>query len=236
MTPLPVQRTLRRVKSGAPPAVWAAFAAQGRWKSWALLGQQLCLLVLLFVALQLAKTEPDVVLVGADGQGTYVHRTQATKELRAFLAEQRGAPSELTALGLSRRFLKSTLQVNSATFADEWAEGLLLMAPALRAKVAGEATAQRLVEATQLMQLKTRLTFDELKVVERQGRLFHVRAKLQRERSRLLETGAAPQVDGLQVELVLGVVRRTEERPDGLEVLEWRVGPRKDEPTSEVRP
>ena len=73
-------RIFRARPPGSPPAVWAAFASQGRWKSWVLLGQLLCLLFLISVCLQLAKLEPDVVLVGADGKGEYVRRSVATAE------------------------------------------------------------------------------------------------------------------------------------------------------------
>jgi hypothetical protein len=219
-------RTLRAHPLGSPPAVWAAFASQARWKNWVLLGQVLCLLLLMSVCLQLAKTEPDVVVVGPEGEGAYVRRSVANAELLRFLAEQKSQPADLTVLAFTRRFVKSTLQVNSTTFAEDWAEALSLMAPGLREKFLKESKEQKLVETNQLLQVRTRLAFDDVQLVERQRQLFHVRALVQRERSRLFQDGSAPVTDALQVELVLSAVRRTPERPDGLEVFEWRVAPR----------
>lgn len=219
-------RVLRAPLPGSPPAIWAAFASQGRWKNWVLLGQLLCLALLMAVCLKLARTEPDVVVVGPEGTGEYVRRSVATAELLRFLDEQKRQPSDLTVLAFTRRFVKATLQVNSTTFADDWAEALALMAPTLKARLGQEATTQKLVEANQLMQVRTRLAFDDVLVVERRPQLFHVRALVQRERTRLFNDGSSPVQDALQVELVLSVSRRTPERPDGLEVLEWRVGPR----------
>ena len=215
--------------AGSPPAVWAAFAAQGRWKNWVLLGQLLCLLFQMVVCLQLAKTEPDVVLVGPEGAGEYVHRSVATAELLRFLATQKSEASDLTVVAFTRRFVKSTLQVNSTTFADDWTEALSLMAPSLREKFLKESKEQKLVETNRLLQVRTRLVFDDVLLVDRHRNLFHVRALVQRERSRLFNDGSAPVADALQVELVLSSVRRTPERPDGLEVFDWRVGPRKAE-------
>jgi hypothetical protein len=229
-------RVFRALPPGSPPAVWSAFAAQGRWKNWVLLGQLGCLLFLMSVCLRLAKTEPDVVVVGPDGKGEYVQRSVATAQLLRFLAEQKSLPSDLTALAFTRRFVKATLQVNSTTFAEDWSEALGMMAPPLREKFLKETKEQKLVEANQLLQVQTRLVFDDVLLVERNGQLTRVRVLAQRDRSRLLEAGAAPTHDALQVELVLNAVRRTPEHPDGLEVLEWRVGPRKVNVNPEVKP
>ena len=223
----PTQRIWRARPAGSPPAVWAAFAQQGRWKNWVLLGQLLSQVFLLGLCLQLAKAEPDVVLVGPEGTGEYVRRSVATAELLRFLAAQKSQASDLTVLAFTRRFVKSTLQVNSTTFAEDWSEALALMAPPLREKFLKETKEQKLVETNRLLQVRTRLVFDDVLLVERRPQLFHVRALVQRERSRLFHDGSAPVADALQVELVLSAVRRTPERPDGLEVFDWRVGPRK---------
>ncbi len=64
---------LRLAKVGGPPAIWAAFSRQSAWKSWVIAAQLVVIVLLVFVALALAKKrEPDVVVVQPDGksQGT----------------------------------------------------------------------------------------------------------------------------------------------------------------------
>ena len=86
------------------------------------------------------------------------------------------------------------------------------------------------------MQVRTDLTFQDVSLVERTGELVQVRAKVSRAKSKLVD-GRDTSTDQLASDLVLKVVPRTTERPDGLEVIEWRLkvltGDATGAPTSE---
>jgi hypothetical protein len=215
----------------APPAVWTAFAAQGRWKNYVMLGQLLLLALMTQVTLRLARTEPDVVVVDSSGEGHYVERTAAAAPLVAWLSEQRGAPSDVTVESFSRRFFRATAAPNSTMLEEQWAEALGMMAAPLAQRVDAEAKAQKLLETYRLAQVRTRLDVTALDVLERHGPQLHVRASLARRRESLVSATAAPIDDVQQVDLVLAAVPRSRQRPDGLMVVEWRTTHLPSQPT-----
>jgi hypothetical protein len=216
-----------------PPAVWLAFAQQGRWKNWVLGGQFLLNAFLLLVCLNIAKTQPDIVVVGDDGQGHYVESSAASKELLNYLRNQRNRPTDTTVVAFTQRFVKLTSAVNSTTIDDAWSEALGLMAPPLRDKMAAEAKAQKLLETYHLAQVRTDLVFDDVQLVERHEEKSHVRALVHRSREKLAG-GVPPALDALQVDLVLAETPRSRARPDGLEILDWRTTPRAAPPLAGV--
>lgn len=215
-------RTLKAV-NGSPPAIWAAFAAQSAWKSWVMVAQLAIITLLIIANVSLAKREPDVVVVGPDGKSTYVQRTLAGAALTRFLAEQKGRPSDITLLRFSRRFLELSLAINSTTIEEAWAESLSLLTPGLREQMEREAAKQKLVESYKLAQVKTELVINELQVIEAATDFIHVRAEVTRKKTSLAEGGPSPLLERLQVELIEEVVPRSFERPDGLEIADFRV-------------
>lgn len=205
----------------APPAIWTAFAEQGRWKNWVMAGQLLLLAFMTQVCFRLARTEPDVIVVDESGDSHYVERGVASAPLLEFIRSQRGAPSDFTIEAFARRFLKATAAPNSTMLDEQWAEALSMMASPLAERVDAEARAQKLLETYRLAQVRTHLDIQTLDIVERHGAQLHLRAKLARRRESLV--GAAPVVaDVQQVDVVLAVVPRSRARPDGLLVVEWR--------------
>jgi hypothetical protein len=227
--PASVSRLYKAAPPGSPAAVWTAFAAQGRWKNWVLLGQLGCIVFLTAVCLRITKTEPDVVVVGPDGSGQYVQRAVAGEALLRFIQEQKQQPSDVTVVAFTRRFLQASLAVNSSTIDEAWPQALRMMAPPLREKMSKEAASQKLLETYRLAQVRTELQVDELLLVERSGRLTHVRATVTRRKAPLIGNDT-PTEDAVQVELVENAISRSLEHPDGLEVLEWRITPAKIDP------
>lgn len=218
-----------------PPAVWTAFAQQGRWKNWVMVGQLVTVLFLSAVCMTIAQKPPDIVVVAEDGQGTYVDSASSSKALQSFLREQRGKASDVTLRAFSERFVRLTAGINSTTFDEAWAEALSLMVAPLAAKMSEEATSQKLLETYRLAQVRSTLDFDALDVVERRGEKTHVRVKVRRRKEKLM--GGAPSEDVLLVDLALMDVPRSRQHPDGLEVLEWRsstVAP-SDSPSAEPK-
>lgn len=220
-------RTLPASRPQSPPAIWAAFAAQGRWKNWVMAVQLLALFCMMLLCLAVARTEPNVVVVGPEGEGTYVERSLANQALLHFLSEQRGLPSDLTVTAFTKRFVSLALAPNSSTIEEAWPAALSLMAPTLREKLAKEGTSQKLLETYRLAQIRTQLAIREIVIVERAGKLVHVRGLVDRTKSRLVD-GSMPTADSLQVDLVLRVIARSVDRPDGLEISEWKVAEAKD--------
>lgn len=220
----------------APPAVWTAFASQGRWKNWVMVGQLLLLALMAQVCFRLARTEPDVVVVDGAGEGHYVERAVATAPLLDWLKEQRGVPSDVTVEAFARRFLRATAAPNSTMLDAQWAEALSMMAVPLAERVDAEARSQKLLETYRLAQVRTHLDIQALDVVERHGAQLHVRARLSRRRESLLSATAAASVDAQQVDMVLLVVPRSRARPDGLMVVEWRTTLLTDAPPAAPTP
>ncbi|MFT3714024.1 MAG: hypothetical protein QM817_40705 [Archangium sp.] len=222
---------MRTRKLPGPPAIWTAFAQQGRWKNWVLVGQLGAILFLTAVCLSLASRPPDIVVVGEDGNGTYVASEVSSRALQDFLRTQRGRPADITIRAFSQRFIRLTAEVNSTTIDDAWAEATSLMIAPLAQQMRAEADAQRLLETYRIAAVRTRLDFDALEVIERRDSKTHVRARLSRHREKLVGGGGSD--DTMQVDLVLVEVPRSREHPDGLVVLDWRSGPIS---TSQVTP
>lgn len=220
----------------APPAVWTAFASQGRWKNWVMVGQLLLLALMSQVCLRLARTEPDVVVVDGLGESHYVERSVATAPLLDWLKEQRGEASDITIEAFARRFLRATAAPNSTMLDAQWAEALSMMAVPLAERVDAEARSQKLLETYRLAQVRTHLDVQALDVVERHGTQLHLRARLSRRRESLLSATAAVGVDSQQVDMILAVVPRSRLRPDGLMVVEWRTTPLADVPPTTPTP
>jgi hypothetical protein len=146
----------------------------------------------------------------------------ATDALLKFLAE-RTRPPEVAIVRFTRDFLHLALAVNSSTIEASWPAALAMMAPELRARVGAEATNARLVDTWRLAQRKTDLTFEEVVLEDRTPTLLSIRARLSRRTGPLVE-GAGPSTsDRVQVEVVARIVSPSLERPDGLEVAEWRL-------------
>jgi hypothetical protein len=211
---------------GSPPAIWAAFARQGAWKDWVIVAL-LCLNALTIVAgARLARREPDVVLVAADGKSTYLPRELAGDALARFLAEQRQLPSDVTVIHFTREFLQLVLALNSSTVDGAWTDALALMAPSLRERVAADAAGKKLLDSYRAAKVRTSLSIEAVELVERTSSLLHVRATVRRKVGSLLVGSDGPTTDDrLVVELVERIVPRTSSRPDGLEVAEMRIGP-----------
>lgn len=209
---------------GAPPAIWLAFAKQGAWKNWVMAGQLLVICFLLAVCVAVARTEPDVVVVTPEGKSTYVPRTAANAALLKFLQEQKAQPSDVTVVQFTKEFLRLTLAVNSSTIDEAWPEALALMSPAMRTRLSKEADDQKLLETYTLAQVRTRLEVEDLVLVERAGDAAQVRATVSRFKSSLGQgAGGGERMDRVEVDLVLRTVPRSQARPDGLEVVDWRV-------------
>lgn len=203
--------------------MWAAFAQQGRWKTWVLTAQFLVIAFLLAVCVSIAHQPPDIVVVAEDGAGTYVESSVASAALQSFLREQRGKASDVTLRAFTERFVRLTAGINSTTIDESWAEALTLMVGPLGNKVKEEAVSQKLLETYRLAQVRTTLDFETLDVVERRAGKTHVRARLRRHKEKLVGGGGSDDI--LQVDLVLLDVPRSRQHPDALEVLDWRSGP-----------
>lgn len=216
----------KRVSPASPPAIWTAFAAQGRWKNWVMVGQLLLLALMTRVCLHLARVEPDVVVVDDTGASHFVQRGAATEGLLRYLDTERKRPTDLTLLAYTERFIKLTAGVNSATIEESWSEALSMMTRPLAEKLDAEAKAQRLLETYRLAQVRTQVRFDDVQLVERKGDKAHVRATITRQRSPLFgpsENSRPPETQ--LIDLVLAEAPRSRRRPDGLEVLDWHTAP-----------
>ena len=211
-----------RSASAGPPTVWAAFAKQAAWKNWVLILQLAVICLLLLANMRLAQREPDVVVVTPEGKSTYLSRSLAGEALARFLSEQKHQPTDLGVVHFAREFLGLALAVNSSTVDEAWPAALRMMASPLREKLEREAKAQRILETYRAAQVRTHLDFEDVLLVDRTESLLHVKARLSRVKSNLVDGRSAAQ-DRLSTDLVLRVVPRTPERPDGLELLDWRV-------------
>lgn len=207
--------------TGAPPAVWAAFARAGAWKSWALFLSMALNFFLVLAVMGLVNRRPDVVLVEPSGKSTYVNPSIAGEKLVAFLNEQKNRPSNVTVVHYTQDFLRKMIEVNSSTIDAAWKETLTMMDASLRERMTKEAAAQKLVEQMQLARVKTELKFEQVELVEEKGDMLHVRAVVSRKVTPLSGEGQA-RSDRLRVDLVERVVPRTPARPDGLEIAEYK--------------
>jgi hypothetical protein len=209
---------------GSPPAVWAAFIEQGRWKSWTLVALLGLLALQSLAVVRLATRPPEVVLLDAAGDATPVRRTVGTDALLKFLAD-RTRPPDVAVVRFTRDFLRHVLGLNSSTIDASWPAALALMAPELRARVEAEATKTRLVETWRLAQRRVDLSFDEIVLEDRNPGALTIRATLTRRTMPLVEGSGPNSTDRVTVELVARTVTPTLDRPDGLEVAEWRLSP-----------
>ena len=209
---------------GHPAAVWAAFAAQGRWKSWTIIGLLGLGGLQSLAIVRLVSRPPEVVLVDAAGRATPVRRSLASDALLKFLAE-RSRPPEVATVRFARDFIRYALALNSSTVEEAWPAALAMMAPELRSRVEAEAAKTRLVPTWRLAQRKTEVTFEEVAVEEEAPGLVAIRCRLTRRTGPLIEGSGQSRTDRVQVDLVARVVTATLERPDGLEVAEWRLTP-----------
>jgi len=201
----------------SPPAIWAAMARQGQWKSWALvLAFALCALEAL-VALRLAERPPDVVLVAPDGQSSYLNQSLAGEALVRFLAEQRQRPSDVTVFHFTRDFISHFFALDSAHADASLAEALTMMAPGFRARVAREAEESKLLEGIRASHTRAEVAFEAVDILERTEGAFHVRAVLLRRTERLGD-GVFLSAERLHVDLYASVVPRSPAHPDGLVV------------------
>ncbi len=207
---------------GSPPVVWAAFVTQSAWKSWTIVALLGVIGLLAIANVRLATRPPEYVLVDADGRTTPVKRSVATDTLLKFLAE-RTRPPEMAIVRFTRDFLHLALAVNSTTIEANWPAALAMMTPGLRERTATEAAARKVVETYKLAQRKTDLAFEEIVLEDRTPTLLTVRATLTRRTEALVEGRGSPFSDRVVVDLALRVVPPTMERPDGLEVAEWRL-------------
>ena len=207
-----------------PPAIWLAFAQQAAWKNWVLVLQLGVIAVLALALAAGARRDPDVVLVTPEGKSTYLARSVANEALLRFLADQKAEPSDVTIQHFSREFLRKALAFNSDTVDESWIEALSMMSKPLRQRMQLESSRENLLGTLRLAQVRTELLLEELALVERTGSAIHVRATLSLTRSPLAGGGSSNR-DRLEVDLIEHIVPRTSERPDGLEVTEWRVRP-----------
>ena len=222
-----VVKTDRKVASvppRSPPAVWAAFVAQGRWKSWMLVALVGLVALQSLAVIRLATRPPEVVLLDTAGEATPVRRTVATDALLKFLAD-RTHPPDVAVVRFTRDFLRLVLGLNSSTIDANWPAALGMMAPELRARVEAEAARTRLVETWRLAQRRTDLSFDEVVLEDRTPGVLTIRATLTRRTGPLVEGSGSSNTDRVRVELVARNVTPSLDRPDGLEVAEWRLSP-----------
>jgi hypothetical protein len=213
-----------RAPPGSPPAMWAALTAQGVWKSWAIVGLLGVAALQSLALIRYATRPPEVVLLDAAGGATPVRRSVATDALLKFLAE-RTRPADVAIVRFTRDFLRLALGVNSSTIDANWPAALAMMAPELRSRVEAEAARGHLVETWRLAQRRTDLSFEEIVVENRTPGLLSVRATLTRRTGPLLDGAGPSSTDRVQVELIARTVTPTLDRPDGLELAEWRLVP-----------
>ena len=211
----------------SPPSIITAWRKEGAWKNWTILLLIGVIVLLILTCTHLASRPPDVVLVSPDGKSTYVERSMVGDTVLKAIEETQGQPSDVTVVHFVQTFLKLALGIHSATVQATWEEALAYMTPVLAEKLRREYAEQRVVETWQLAQVQTSLHFKKVDLVERTDKLLHVRALVRRARSSLASRELARE-DWVQVDLVLSVLRRSHQRPDGLEVRDFRVQPLND--------
>jgi hypothetical protein len=202
--------------------VWAAFARQGAWKSWVLVFQFFLISLLVLANIRLSQRPADIVVVAPDGKSTYLTPNIAGEALVRFLADQKQQPSDLTVLHFTRDILDLALAVNSSTIETAWPKALSMMSAPLRARISKEAAEQKLLETYKLAQVRTELNIEEVSVLEHADSLLHIRARVSRTKSVILD-GSSPVGDRLEVDMVERVVPRSIDKPDGLELADFNV-------------
>ena len=132
---------------GSPPAVWTAFAKQAAWKDWIIVGLLVLNALTVVAGARLARQQPDVVLVAADGKSSFLPHAIEGDALALFLAEQKQLPSDVTIVHFTREFLQLALAINSSTIDGAWADALAMMTPELREHVAADAASKKLIDS-----------------------------------------------------------------------------------------
>jgi hypothetical protein len=196
----------------APPAVWTAFAAQGRWKNWVMAGQLVALVALVQVCFALARVSPDVIVVDDTGASRYVERTVSSDALVRFLDTERRRPTDLTLVAFTERFVRLTAGVNSATIQESWTEALSMMALPLAGRISEEAREQKLIETYRLAQIRTTVAINDVQLVERKGDKALVRLVVTRQRTKLFSSDNVGPAETQTVDLVLAEVPRRRHR------------------------
>ncbi len=97
-----------------------------------------------------------------------------------------------------------------------------MMSAPLRTRISKEAAEQKLLQTYKLAQVRTELNIEEVSVLERADSLLHLRARVSRTKSRILD-GSGPVGDRLEVDIVERVVPRSIDKPDGLELADFSV-------------
>lgn len=216
---------LKILPPGSPPLVWVAFARQAAWREWVIAALVALNALTVVAAVRVARKDPDVVLVAADGKSSYVPRSVANDALLSFLAEQRQQPSDVTVLHFTREFVQLVLAINSSTIESAWLDALALMGPQLRDRFSTAAARAKLLETYKVARVRTELTLDSVELLDRSSALLHVRTVVTRKKGSLLAESGPVEDDRLSVDLVERVVPRTSSRPDGLEIVEMRITP-----------
>ena len=219
----------------SPPAIWREFSKQAAWKSWVIVAQLVIIGLLLIANVRLASKPPEFVVVdGATGESVLVRSKPSTDALLRFLAEKT-RPPKVAVARFARDFLHLALAINSSTIDRAWPATLAMMGPTLRSKMEAEANAQKLLDSYRAAQRKTDIVFESLEIIDRTDTLIAVRAVMKRTVSPLVDRApsALPSsTDRVQSDLVLAYTSPTVDKPDGLEVAEWRLATLQTIPTS----
>lgn len=204
-----------------PPAVWTAFARQGAWKNWVLALQFFVIFLLALLNFSLSRRPPDVVLIDPAGKSTYVQASLAPDALVRWIQEQKLTPTDVTLIHFTREFLTLALGIDSDTIASTWPETLSLMSPPLSDRLSKQAIADKLIETTVAAKVKSVVSIDDVDLVKRTTDFVHIRAKVTRVRTSLVNPNKDNASENLVVDLVLKIVPRSLQHPDALEVAEW---------------
>ena len=99
-----------------------------------------------------------------------------------------------------------------------------MMGDKLRVRLKEESDAKRLVETYRALKLSSTVSVEDIVLTEKTKDLLQVRASVRRARRSLLdESSSTAAQELLVIDLVERIVPRTLARPDGLEVVEWRI-------------
>ena len=236
--PTPVPRAQLPSGGGSPrtpPAIWAAMARQGQWKSWALvLAFALCALEVL-VMLKLARKEPDIVLIAPDGKSTYLSRAVAEDALVRFLDEQRQLPSDVTVFHFTRDFIQRFFAVNSASYDASFREALGMLSAGFRERIVQEAEKTKLLEGVRASRTRAVVSIESLDIVERSKDALHLRGVLRR-RAESPGDGTLVSLDCLRVDIYESIVPRRATHPDGLLIGQFSARAEKLEPGASCAP
>lgn len=210
----------------SPPAIWQAFSRQASWMNWALVAQFVVIGLLIIANIRLAGRSPEFVIVdGATGDSVMVRSSPSTDALLRLVAEKT-RPPKVAIARFARDFLHLALAVNSSTIDTSWPATLAFMSPGLRAKIEKDAADQKTIDNYKGAQRKTEIVFESIEIIDRTSTLVAVRAVMKRTISPLVDRAPGPlpsATDRIQSDIVLALTTPTIDKPDGLEVMEWRL-------------